>query len=146
MFEGIFYHNLDEKGRLTMPARLRDLLGADGAHLMRGFDRNLIVVTSATYELFSMRVKRMSITDPLARSLRRLLFSYAIQIEFDKIGRFLLPQFLRDFAGIKNEVVINGTGDYIEIWSPEAWSEQVELLNDVNSTATSFAAQDLSAE
>lgn len=129
-----------------MPARLRDLLGADGAHLMRGFDRNLIVVTSATYELFSMRVKRMSITDPLARSLRRLLFSYAIQIEFDKIGRFLLPQFLRDFAGIKNEVVINGTGDYIEIWSPEAWSEQVELLNDVNSTATSFAAQDLSAE
>jgi MraZ protein len=146
MFEGIFYHNLDEKGRLTVPARLRELLGAEGAHLIRGFDRNLIVVTASTYELYSKRINRMSVTSPQARSLRRLLFAYAAPVEFDKIGRFILPQFLRDFAGIKNEVVINGAGDYIEIWSPEAWSEQANILDDVNSTASSFADQDLSAE
>jgi len=88
----------------------------------------------------------MSMTDPTARLLRRLLFSTADRIEVDKVGRILIPQFLRQMVGVENQLVVVGMGDYFEIWTPLEWEVQNEKLNDAQSNAHRFAALDLSSE
>lgn len=145
MFLGQFRHNLDDKGRLTVPARFRDLLLADGAYVMQGFDQNLMVLTSPKFDTLSERIKTMSMTDPTARLLRRLLFSTAAPVEVDKVGRILLPQFLREHATLSSEAVVVGMGDYFEIWSPVLWSAQAEMLGDAQANADRFSALSLSA-
>lgn len=146
MFLGQFCHNLDEKGRLTVPARFRDQLVAEGGYIMQGFDQNLMVLPSSTFETFSHGVSQMSLTDPTARLLRRLLYSTAFPIEFDKAGRILIPQFLRQFASLENDVVIVGSGEYCEIWSAGLWAAQTEQLQDAQTNAHRFAALNLTSE
>jgi len=146
MFLGRFYHNLDDKGRLTVPARYRDLLVPDGDFVMQGFDKNLLVLPQAAFEAFSRDVSRMSMTDSTSRLLRRLVFSTADRVEIDRAGRILIPQFLRQFAGIDTSVVMVGAGQYFEIWSPEAWGVQDEQLQDSEANAQRFSAFDLTSE
>jgi MraZ protein len=145
MFLGQFYHNLDDKGRLTVPARYRDLLVLAGAYIMQGFDQNLIVLPSENYDEVFQRIRLMSITDPNARSLRRLLFSTADRVEVDKAGRILIPQFLRTYAGLECALVVVGMGDYFEIWSPEAWKVQNEQLQDPQLNMDRFSAFNLAS-
>ena len=143
MFLGRYHHNLDEKGRLTIPAKFRDVL-ADGAFLTQGFDRNLRLLTRADFETMSAKINRLSMTDPSIRQLRRLIFANASEVQLDRIGRTLVPQFLREFAGLDSEAVIVGVGEAIEIWSPEVWAEQESLLQDADANAQRFAELDLS--
>ena len=79
MFLGQYRHNLDSKDRLTVPARYRDQLDA-GAYVMQGFERNLMVMTEPAFNEVAQHVNQMSITDPIARLLRRLIFSTASQL------------------------------------------------------------------
>ena len=146
MFLGQFHHNLDDKGRMTVPARFREELISDGAYVMQGFDRNLMVLTTSTFDIISHRVNQMSMTDPKTRLLRRLIFSTATHVEFDRAGRILVPQFLRDAADLENGVVIVGNGDYFEIWSPELWNMQIEDLQDAEINADRFAGLFLTSE
>jgi MraZ protein len=143
MFLGQYTHNLDNKGRLTIPARYRDLL-LDGAYVTQGFDRNLIVMTVTAFENMSQNVKQMSITDSKARLLRRLIFSNGEKVEVDKAGRILIPQFLRLGAGLNGEAIVVGVGDYFEIWSPEHWGEQASRLQDAEANADLFSMFDIS--
>ncbi len=136
---------LDNKGRLTIPARYRDLLD-DGAYLTQGFDRNLMVMTVSAFEALSRKVNSMSITDSRARLLRRLLFSNGERVEVDKAGRILIPQFLRQSASLDSDAIVVGGGDYFEIWSPGHWAEQAVRLNDAESNADLFSIFDISAE
>lgn len=145
-FMGQFYHTLDEKGRLTVPARFRDLLISEGGYIMQGFDQNLMVLPSAAFEAYTHRINQMSLTDPTSRLLRRLLYSTANPIEFDKAGRVLIPQFLRQFAGLDGEVVIVGSGHYFEIWSTALWANQAEELQDAQQNASRFSALNLPSE
>ena len=146
MFLGQFRHNLDSKGRLTIPARFRDLLVPQGAYVMQGFDRNLMVLPTSTFESISHRVNGMSMTDPRTRLLRRLIFSTANYVEVDRAGRVLLPQFLRDVAELESGVIVVGNGDYFEIWSPELWEAQVEELQDAQINADRFEGLILTSE
>jgi len=143
MFLGQYRHTLDSKDRLTVPARYRELLEG-GAYVLQGFDRNLLVMTDAAFDTIRKRVQSMSVTDPTARLLRRLVFSTADRVELDKAGRILIPQFLRDAAQIQAEVVLVGGGDYFEIWATEPWNDQSAQLQDVEANAQRFAALDLS--
>jgi MraZ protein len=143
MFLGQYHHNLDEKGRLTIPAKFRDAL-AEGAYLTQGFDRNLRLITETDFEIMSEKINRLSMTDPAIRQLRRLIFATASEVQLDRIGRTLIPQFLRDFAGLESEAIIVGVGEAIEIWSPEAWEDQESLLQDADANAQRFAELDLS--
>ena len=143
MFLGQYHHNLDEKGRLTIPAKFRDAL-AEGAFLTQGFDRNLRLLTEANFEAMAAQINRLSMTDPAIRQLRRLIFATASEVQLDRIGRTLVPQFLREFAGLDNEAIIVGVGEAIEIWSPEVWAEQERLLLDAEANAQKFAELDLS--
>jgi len=143
MFLGQFFHNLDEKGRLTVPVRYRDDLVPGGAYVMQGFDRNLMVLPSEIFNELSRRVNQMSMTDSNTRLLRRMVFSTADLVQLDKAGRILLPQFLRQFAGLESSLVVVGMGDFFELWSPEIWGEQNLTIQDAQSNPDRFAAFDL---
>ena len=146
MFLGQFYHNLDDKGRLTIPTSFRELLSNNGAYVLQGFEENLLVLPSPLFEIVSQRINQMSMTDPTTRLLRRLFFSTAKGVEVDKSGRILLPQFLRQSANLESQVIVVGNGAYFELWSPEHWSPQAELIQDTQTNAHRFAALNLTAE
>ena len=144
MFMGQFRHTLDDKGRLTIPARYRDLL-MGGAYVTQGFDGNLIVYPVPVFQAISQRVSKLTVTDPETRNLRRMLYSSGEQVDVDRAGRILIASFLRDLAKLKSEVVVVGSGDYFELWSPEAWEVQFAGLQDLEANAKRFATFDLSS-
>ena len=144
MFLGQYTHNIDSKGRLTVPARFREYL-TEGAYISQGFDHNLMVLTTAAFEQLSKTINGMSITDPTNRQLKRLIFAGADRVELDRVGRIRIPQFLRQVASLDGEVVLIGVGDYFEIWSPEAWSPLAAELQDTQANAQRFAALELSS-
>ncbi|MEJ2759523.1 MAG: division/cell wall cluster transcriptional repressor MraZ [Anaerolineales bacterium] len=143
MFLGQYRHTIDDKGRLTIPARFRELL-EDGAYITQGFERNLMVLTSHGFEAMTHQVNRSSITDPTARALKRLLFSTADWVSPDRNGRILIPQFLRERNQLDGEAVLVGVGDYFEIWTPDAWDHQMDLLQDTEANEQRFIGLDLS--
>ncbi|MDZ4159124.1 MAG: division/cell wall cluster transcriptional repressor MraZ [Anaerolineaceae bacterium] len=145
MFLGKYEHAIDEKGRTTIPARYRELL-EEGGYITQGFDQNLILLAASTFNRIYQRVNQMSMTDPATRQLRRLIFSNADRIIFDRAGRILIPQFLRQAAGLDGQAIILGLGDYVEIWSPENWSIQNQQLHAADANAQRFAALDLSTQ
>ncbi|NLG97532.1 MAG: division/cell wall cluster transcriptional repressor MraZ [Chloroflexi bacterium] len=138
MFLGRYEHAIDEKGRLTIPVRFRELL-SNGAYLTQGFDQNLMVLPAPSFELMCDHVNEMSMTDPVARQLKRFIFSSAERLEFDRAGRMLVPQFLREAAQLDGAAVIVGVGDYFEIWSPQNWAKQNELLLNAEANSHLFA-------
>ena len=144
MFLGQFQHNLDDKGRLMIPARYRDLLAA-GAYITQGFDKCLMVMTEAYFnEMYSI-INSMNMADPSARMVRRLILSNAYSVEVDKVGRVLVPLNLRQFLGIHSgELVVAGQGDYFEVWTPADWQSQMETLQDVEANTQRFATLNLS--
>jgi MraZ protein len=129
MFLGQYQHSLDNKGRLTIPVRFRDLL-AEGAYITQGFGPYLMILRASTFRSISERVSGMSLTDPEARSLRRWIFSRGERAEVDRAGRILIPQFLRESAGLAGEAILVGAGDYFEIWTPEEWEKQASQLEE----------------
>ncbi len=144
MFLGQFQHNLDDKGRLMIPARFRELLEG-GAFITQGFDKCLMVMTESYFKQVYERIESMNLADPTARLLRRLILSNAYPVEVDKIGRILMPQNLRAFLGIENgELVVAGQGEYFEVWTPALWSEQMAQLQDVEANNARFSTLDLS--
>jgi MraZ protein len=145
MFLGQYQHSLDEKGRLTIPARFRDLLD-QGAYITQGFDKNLMVMSPAAFEQVYERITSVSLTDPSARLLRRLIFSNAYPVEVDKAGRILVPQSLRQFLTLDKEAMVVGQGEYFEIWLPADWNQQVKNLQDADANAHRFSAFNLAAE
>lgn len=145
MFFGQFEHIIDAKGRLTIPSNFRDML-PDGIFVMQGFDGNLTVYPKEHFEHIAANTGKMSITDSDTRLLRRFLFSKTVKLEFDSAGRILLPSYLREFAHLDSNVVIIGAYDNFEIWSPELWHKQEELMNDPQANASRWDALDVSAK
>jgi MraZ protein len=144
MFLGQFQHNLDDKGRLMVPARYRDLLAA-GAFITQGFDKCLMVMTDAYFKQVYERINNMNLADSTARMLRRLILSNAYPVEVDKVGRILVPQNLREFLGIASgELTVAGQGDYFEVWTPAEWKSQMDNLHDVEANEGRFSTLDLS--
>ena len=143
MFLGQYEHSLDDKGRLTIPAAFRDALG-EGAFISQGFDRNLMVMSAAYFQMVYERLNSMNITDPATRLLRRLVLSSAYQVEIDKAGRIVLPPKSRQFLALTSETTLVGQGEYFEIWTPAEWALQVENLLDTEANAQRFAMLDLS--
>ena len=127
MFLGEFVHVIDGGGRLTIPARFRADLEA-GLVLTRGLDRCLVIYPMAEWEQLAGRVSDLPITDRYARNFRRLVFANASDATLDKQGRVLIPPRLREYAGLDSEIVVTGLNNYIELWNPDFWSEERELV------------------
>ena len=145
MFLGQFQHNLDDKGRLMIPARFRELLDG-GAYITQGFDRCLMVMTGEYFRQVYVDVNATSLTDPNARLLRRMILANAFQVDIDKVGRVLVPQALREFAGLNGEAIVAGQGEYFEVWSPAEWEKQLQQMQDTETNNQRFAALNLSGK
>ena len=144
MFLGQFQHNLDDKGRLMVPARYRDLLAA-GAYITQGFDKCLMVMTDSHFKEVYNVINSMNMADLAARELRRMILSNAYPVEVDKVGRILVPQNLREFLGVASgELTVAGQGEYFEVWTPAEWKTQMDKLQDVEANAQRFATLNLS--
>jgi MraZ protein len=126
-FLGQYERNLDDKGRLAIPSRLRAALGP-GAVLTRGFDNCLCIYPAGKWESISRAIDDLPEVSPEARQLARSLFSSAAPCVFDRHGRITVPAFLRERAGVRSAAVIVGLSSRVEIWSHEAWTrEQIRL-------------------
>jgi MraZ protein len=121
MFLGEYAHTIDDKGRLTLPAKYRTDL-ASGVVVTRGLDKCLFVFPMEEWKRLSEKVSALPLTDVSAREFRRLLFSGATDADLDKQGRVLLPQYLREYAGLNGNVIVAGLNTHMEIWAPDAWN------------------------
>jgi MraZ protein len=142
MFFGQFDHNLDDKGRLTIPSQYRDLLEVR-AFITQGFDDNLMVIQGEEFDSLYHKIKTMNVADSHARDLSRQLFGNAVKLEMDKAGRVLIPPFLREAANLTTAVKLVGMGPFFEIWSVENWSTKAAMMNNGAERADQFKDLDL---
>lgn len=127
MFLGEFEHTIDDKGRVAIPAKFREVLG-ERFVVTKGFDACLQAFPMSYWEQLSAKVDRLPVSSTDARNLRRLIFSPAQDVDIDRQGRVLIPQPLRIYAALAEEVVISGMGNYFELWSAARWRETQEFI------------------
>jgi len=120
MFFGEFNHTVDEKGRVTIPARFRPPL-AQGGFVTRGLDGCLALYSNGEWEILAEKVNSLPTTDRHVRDFRRFIFGSASEAAPDRQGRILIPAYLRQYAHIDSEVTVVGNNTYVEIWNPETW-------------------------
>src|SRR3989338_1858082 len=126
MFYGQYDHALDAKDRVIIPAKFREIFKENYAEkffITRGLDRCLFVFTEEDWKHQERRFRELPFTREEARKFNRLYFSGAVEVLCDKQGRILVPTFLKEYAEIKQDVVIIGVSDRIEIWAREKWNE-----------------------
>ena len=129
MFLGEYSHTIDEKGRLTIPAKFRGLLAA-GLVVTRGFERNLMIFPLNGWQEMAETIISRPLGDDDMRTFRRRLFSGAVDLVPDRQGRIVLPAYLRDFASIDGDVIVAGMYNYVEVWNPESWQNVRESIED----------------
>jgi len=126
MFYGEFYHQIDRKGRLVLPSKIRQIAKnnfVDKFYITRGLDKCLFMFSEDEWKSQETKFKSMPFTKTESRKFNRMYFSGAIEVNVDKQGRILIPQYLKDFAEIKKDVVIVGVSNRIEIWATDKWEE-----------------------
>ena len=122
MLMGEYHNNLDLKGRVVIPSKLREVLG-DKIVLTRGLDNSLFLYSVATWNTLLKKLDTLAFTEKDNRNFVRFLLSGAITLEFDKQGRIIIPTYLQEFASLEKEVVIIGSLNRVEIWSNKNWNE-----------------------
>jgi MraZ protein len=131
MFLGEYTHTIDDKGRLTIPAKFRGELAA-GLVVTVGMNRNLMLFPLAEWEGLAQKIANQPFADTTMLKFRRLIFPSAVDLTPDRQGRILLPNNLREFASLDGEVVITGMFNYLEIWSTTAWQAVRAELEESN--------------
>jgi MraZ protein len=129
MFLGEYQYIIDDKGRLTIPAKFRRPL-LNGLVITRGLDRNLTIYPLDEWAKLVEKIERLPLGDPQARKLRRLIFAGASDVEPDKQGRVNIPTYLLEYGAISKEVIVAGVNAYIELWAPEQWQSVRIALED----------------
>ena len=121
MFMGEFNHSIDAKGRMIMPAKIREQLG-DKCIITMGLDDCLFVYDEEKWNFIVTTLNKQPTTKARIRALKRMIFGKATESEFDGQGRVLIPTTLRQHAGLDKKSVVVGAGDHVEIWSQEKWN------------------------
>ena len=119
---GEYEHSLDAKGRLIMPAKLREDLG-EKFIITKGLDGCLFGFSQTEWTNFEEKLKTLPLTNKNARDFVRFFLSGATECEIDKQGRFLIASNLREYAGMEKEIAIIGVGTRIEIWNKDKWKK-----------------------
>ena len=130
MFMGRYNHTIDPKGRLSIPSKYREILG-DEFVVSKGMDDCLYVYANDDWKIFEGKLASLPLMSEEARQFARFFLSGAQAVTVDKQGRILMPQDLRDFAGLEKDVVLAGMGSRIEIWSLERWKANNDSV-DIN--------------
>ncbi len=119
---GEYHHNVDDKGRMIVPAKFRDALGSTFV-VTRGLDRCLFVYPQAEWLKLEEKLKSLPFTKKDARAFTRFFFSGATECELDKQGRVNIASPLREFAQLEKECVVIGVSNRVEVWSKAIWEE-----------------------
>jgi len=126
MFYGEYKHSIDRKGRIILPARFRDVCKENGLEkffITRGLDKCIFMFTEEEWRIQEQKFKNLSFTKQEARRFNRLFFSGAVDVLPDKQGRFIIPPYLKEYAGIKRDTVIIGIANRVEIWDDKLWQD-----------------------
>lgn len=125
--QGSYTHKLDTKGRMVLPARFRDEIGQEVvATIGLGSGRFASIYPADQWEAFLLRLD--SLRGGKAREIRRITLASAHTLEVDSAGRILVPQPLRAYAGIAQEVSVNGNSDHLEIWDLASWNDYRDAM------------------
>ncbi|ATZ16517.1 division/cell wall cluster transcriptional repressor MraZ [Entomoplasma freundtii] len=127
MLVGSYEHTLDNKHRLTLPAKLRSKLG-NLVYVSRGLENNLELRTVEEFSLWEAELENLETFKKDARTLKRYIFSNSAELEIDSAGRIKIPQNLLDSANIQKDVFVLGVGSKIEIWDKKTY-ETYEKTN-----------------
>lgn len=133
MFRGRFEHTIDDKGRLAIPAKFRqDVLGDsdEGSVIVTNFDRCLSAYPLREWEALETKLASLPQFDPKVVAFQRYFISGATECPIDKAGRILIPQNLRQLAGIERDCIIAGQLKKFEIWSAENWQREFACIAD----------------
>lgn len=133
MFIGEYQHTLDPKKRLAVPAKVRKELG-DTAILTRGLDNCLFLYPMAEWQKLTEKLASLPVGQGDTRSFLRLMLAGAAEVELDQLGRILIPDYLKQYANLKQRVTIAGVYNRLEIWDEELWlsyKQEVEKNTDM---------------
>jgi MraZ protein len=130
-FHGEYPHRIDPQGRIAIPARYREAFRG-GIYLTRGFEPCVWAFSPAEWDAYSAGYASMSPNSRIARTLRRRVFGSTFDLEIDRQGRVVLPQPLRQYAGLQEGVVIVGAGTWLELWDSARWAEQLSEMESVD--------------
>ena len=137
MFFGKYPLLLSEKRQFILPSIFLNEM-RNTAYIVQGFDQNLLLLTQQAFTAIYTQIKGTSISDPLARLLKRLFLGGVAEVEIDNLGQIELPFNLYEYAGLGKEIILVGQGDYLEIWSPSLWQQQMESLSDFDVNTNRF--------
>lgn len=127
MFTGRYYHSIEAKGRLAIPQTFREVLVSGGV-ITWGLDGCLFLFPASYWRKFSKKLASLSLTSPSARNLTRLLVQSAVDLNLDNQGRTLIPDYLRQHANLKKQVVVAGSLTRVEIWDRDAYHQHLDLI------------------
>jgi MraZ protein len=122
MFIGEYNHNLDDKGRVAVPAKFRAMLKG-GAVVTKGLDGCLFLYTKKEWQELAVKLSKLPIGPANTRAFSRSMLAGAMEVDFDNQGRIMLPEYLRRFAGLKKNLIIAGLYSRLEIWDEIAWNK-----------------------
>ncbi len=120
MFIGEYNHNLDEKGRLSVPVRFRSEL-KEGGVVTRGLDGCLFLYPMGEWKALADKLSRLPLSQSNTRAFVRLMLAGAMEVRIDKQGRIVIPDYLRKYAKLRKKVVVNGLYNRLEIWDEDKW-------------------------
>jgi MraZ protein len=121
MFIGEYHITIDDKGRLAVPVKFREAL-ATGAVVTRGLDTSLFLLPLEEWGKLADKLASLPLGQANSRAFSRFMLSGAMDVELDGQGRFVIPEYLREFAGLKKGAVIVGVQSRLEVWDEEAWA------------------------
>jgi MraZ protein len=127
MLIGEYTHSIDDKNRISLPAKFRAEMGKKVV-VTPGLDQCLWVFTLKEWKEIEGKLNQSSLLTADNRSFNRFMFAGAVEAEVDSIGRILIPDFLRDRANLKNKVVVIGVSSRVEIWNEKVWCEYKKVV------------------
>jgi MraZ protein len=134
MFIGEYHHSMDEKGRMAVPAKFRKSLQR-GAVVTKGLDNCLVIYPRAEWEVLAQKLAALPLSQANTRAFARLMLAGAMDIELDKQGRMMVPDYLRAYAQLEKKAVIAGLYNRLEVWGEKRWegyrSQTEKASNDI---------------
>ena len=122
MLIGQYQHTIDVKKRLALPVKFRGELGSN-VIITKGVENCLVVYTEKEWEVMSQKLGNLPVSQGEARSFARHLLASAMEVELDKLGRILLPDYLKDYASLQKNVIVCGLSNRLEIWDQQKWQD-----------------------
>ncbi len=143
MFRGRSVHTLDAKGRIRIPTRFRDILKTryEDRFVITNLDRCLVAYPLQEWEIIEEKLGSLSLVRQDVKAFQRFFISGATECNFDKQGRILIPQTLREHASLDREVVLAGMLRSFEVWSKELWDSEIKRAHDNFAEITATLAE-----